>query len=44
MEKYRHALDPKGNDPTLTHRDHVHISVYGDKATGIKENDTSAGD
>lgn len=42
--KYRHALDPKGNDPTLTHRDHVHISVYGDKATGIKENDTSAGD
>lgn len=42
--KYRHKLDPSGSNPTLTHRDHVHVSVYGDKGTGIKNNDTSPGD
>lgn len=42
--KYRHKLDPNGNNATLTHRDHVHVSVYGNKATGIKNNEALPGD
>lgn len=42
--QYRHRLNPSGSDPTLTHRDHVHVSVRGNKGTGIKENAEAPGD
>jgi len=43
-ENWRDYSHPSGgSDDTLLHRDHPHVSVYGDKATGFDDDDDEGG-